>query len=198
MREYDMNNTYRRGSEMQRVDALSRIVEKGDGKEKTDDELIKEAHEAVGHKGLYATKEKINRTQGRSMKSVKIKAYMKSCEKSIEQNDKRSKGYILVETAEPLEKVGMDICGPILDKYVLCMIDYYSRLARCYMLENRSAAEVFKSVKKFSGEVGVAKMEISDNALEFTGDKLKGLCVGRLCKIFARDINIRQRSRKGY
>jgi hypothetical protein len=119
--EYDINIVYKKGSELQNVDALSRIEIK-EKKELTELELVEKAHEEVGHKGLYATKQRIKEIKGRMVSDKKIKDYIKKCMKCVEQNDKRSRGYVFVETSEPLEKVGMDICGPIMGKYILCII----------------------------------------------------------------------------
>jgi len=71
----------------------------------------------------------------------------------------------------------MDICGPILGKYVLCIVDYHSRVARCHVMDSRSADGVLEGLKEFSKEVGKPEMLISDNALEFAGDKIKKFCM---------------------
>lgn len=174
--EYDFEIEYREGSKMGNVDPLSRILIGPNEEERGVQEKIREAHVLTGHHGRVATKEKLKEMADEAEPKIKdkdVERVLRGCDKCLRFNDKRQIRYVKVGARRPLEKVAADIMGPVQGKYVLNIIDYYSRFGRSYVIKGKDGTSVMKCIKKFFTEHGTPDTMITDNENIFLDKRLQ-------------------------
>ena len=72
--------------------------------------------------------------------------------------------------------IAVDLTGPseVLDsKMVLTVIDLYSRYPECFILKDRSAAEIINRMRNIFARHGFPKRVISDNGMSFTSQEFQ-------------------------
>ena len=139
--------------------------------------------QTAGHMGQYKT---ISRAEadfywpGYRQDCVE---YVKSCSlcqqyKSAASLQRKWQG--LSEVTKPLQRVGIDLtdmhAGLHSYRYVLTIIDHYSRFVTFYKLKTKSASEVSKNFLDFITTYGAPRSVIADNGGEFTAHQFKELC----------------------
>ena len=81
---------------------------------------------------------------------------------------------------KPLERISIDLTDMMSGsngyRYVLTVIDHYSRFVKFYPLRTKTTDEVSKHFKIYLNDFGVPKSVILDNGGEFTSQQFKELC----------------------
>lgn len=81
---------------------------------------------------------------------------------------------------KPLERISIDLTdmfsGANGYRYVLTVIDHYSRFVKFYPLRNKTTDVVSQNFKKYLNDFGVPKCVILDNGSEFTSQQFRDLC----------------------
>lgn len=81
---------------------------------------------------------------------------------------------------QPLERVSIDITEMTParggHRYVLTIIDHFSRYVKLIKLRSRQAEEVVRAIQLYMGDYGVPKILLADNACEFRSRLLAELC----------------------
>lgn len=87
----------------------------------------------------------------------------------------------------PLERISMDITEMVTShsgyRYVLTIIDHYSRYVKFLKLRSRMAEDVGRNLELYMGDFGAPKMLLTDNAREFHAAQIKDLCRNNGTKI---------------
>ena len=81
---------------------------------------------------------------------------------------------------QPLERVSIDITEMTPAKggykYVLTIIDHFSRFVKLVKLRSRHADDIVRAIKSYLGDYGVPRVLLADNACEFRSQVLTELC----------------------
>lgn len=104
------------------------------------------------------------------------------CQKRNIQNPKTRAEMKLYVVGEPLERVALDILGPVPkthdgNKYILVITDYFTRFAEAYSLPDIEAKTVAnKLVTEFICRYGVPLQIHSDQGAQFTSELFTEMC----------------------
>ncbi|KAG8173524.1 hypothetical protein JTE90_022797, partial [Oedothorax gibbosus] len=83
------------------------------------------------------------------------------------------------QPSRPGELVSMDIVGPIREsgqlKYILVVMDVYSRFVQLYALKTQKASEIAQQLMKYISVFGVFDTLLTDNGTNFQSEILKRL-----------------------
>lgn len=85
-------------------------------------------------------------------------------------------GEIFIKTKEPLEIVGVDIMTISRGKYLMVLVDYFTRIIKTRFARSKDMAETAMVVEDIIGEIGTPKKIISDARGEFVSKAFKELC----------------------
>ena len=139
--------------------------------------------EVSGHLGRRKTIDALeNMFYWPSLRSDLCK-YVKVCETC--QKHKASRGLQqkfqeLPAVIKPLERISIDLTdmysGENNYRYVLTVVDHYSRYVKYYPLRSKSTDEVSKNFLKYLNDFGVPTTVILDNGAEFTSTQFRDLC----------------------
>ncbi len=81
---------------------------------------------------------------------------------------------------QPMERVSIDMMeiesGAIGQKYVLTVIDHFSRFVNLYPLSTRTVESVISKLDMVVDACGALMVLLADNAREFSSEKLKAWC----------------------
>ncbi len=81
---------------------------------------------------------------------------------------------------QPMERVSINITemgsGAIGQKYVLTVIDHFSRFVNLYHMSTRTAETVVSKLDMAVEAYGAPSLLLADNAREFCSEKLKAWC----------------------
>lgn len=132
------------------------------------------AHKETGHGGADKMQEWVENTEGKTwlnMKS-KLKDWTDNCDACKRNNQKRSinKGEF-IETIRKLQMVGVDTMGPIEENWIICILDYYTRITKLKVTKKHREEEMIKAKEEWCEERGVPEMIMTDTAKEYIGDK---------------------------
>ena len=58
------------------------------------------------------------------------------------------------------------------NRYILIIIDHYSRFVKFYQLKTKQAKLIVERLTRYANDFGVPESILLDNALEFTGQEL--------------------------
>lgn len=106
-----------------------------------------------------------------------IKDVIAECEVCGKNNRKLGGGSEFIEITKPLEKIAIDIMKiSEWGKYMLVFIDYFTRMVKLKVLENRRIETIIKNLKSICNDIGVSEQLNSDNSLEFTAKEFLNWC----------------------
>lgn len=143
-------------------------------KEKDRDDIVKEAHERLIHRGIEAVYYELKQQVYWPRMKADIYNVLKNCRICKENNFKKKGGSIFVTTSRPLEKFAVDVLKlDSSDEYVLVCIDYFSRYCKAAVIGNRREENIIAELLKIFNEIGVPEQLVSDNAKEFCGEKFR-------------------------
>ena len=144
---------------------------------------LKVAHEAVGHLGQLKTLRKAEELFYWTNLRTEVIKYVESC-----LTCQQVKGHGALErpwqelpvVSAPLERVSIDLTdmfsGAGQNRYVLTVIDHYSRFLTLFALKTKSGVEVANKMRDYFSRYGTPKVLLSDNGGEFVNQEMKGLC----------------------
>ena len=133
----------------------------------------------AGHMGVTATVQRIKRLFYFRNVYQKVKSFIKlchlcNCTKPHRLITPRAGVWPVVK--EKGERVHIDLVGPLPNsagyKYILTIVDAYSRFTWAYALEDKSAPAVAAGLNRFFNDFDHPRVIISDNGLEFTNSYL--------------------------
>lgn len=74
---------------------------------------------------------------------------------------------------QPMQRVHVDYCGPILNHYALIIQDAYSKFPEVFLTTNATSEFTKLALQKFFAREGVAQVLVSDNGTHFTAAELQ-------------------------
>ncbi|XP_055923553.1 uncharacterized protein K02A2.6-like [Eupeodes corollae] len=77
---------------------------------------------------------------------------------------------------EPLERIHIDIGGPVRGKYYLVMVDSYSKWPEVAQITTITTTEIINQLHEFVSRYGQPKTIVSDNGTQFTSSNFKRFC----------------------
>lgn len=182
--EYDFVVRHIPGRENTVADALSRVlcVAEAGGEPETAvqdrQHDIRMVHNSVvGHGGITRTLGLL-RDQGKEWptREADVKAFIRSC--AVCQKTRLGQGGNFPEfrttmTSEPFSEISVDTIGPLPrddqgNKYILCVIDSFSRFVELYACKDTSAKEAVRGLMDVMGRYGAPRMIRSDQGSQFT------------------------------
>ena len=116
-------------------------------------QLIKLAHESVGHKSVTKTIKRLTETYTWPKMRKTVTQYTSKCATCKVSNRKRIQAPMVeVKTPTmPFYTVGLDFIGPFImadrTRYVLTAIDYLTGWAEAYPVKDMSAAEIIRTLE---------------------------------------------------
>ncbi|KAI5179860.1 hypothetical protein PAEPH01_2701, partial [Pancytospora epiphaga] len=130
------------------------------------------------HRGSEAMKYKILKRYYWSGLKNTIEGVLKKCIICNRNNRKQDGGEEFVESTHYLEKIAIDILHVSEEGVtVLVLIDYFTRILRIEISEQRTTEDIKETLKRIFNKTGTPKMIISDNAKEFTSREFAEYCV---------------------
>jgi len=143
-------------------------------------QLIKKPHEHFGHAGTYKTYEVLRHNyQLKNMYRI-IKCIVKSCDlcQRSKINNQLSRGPTLSNIPEgPRHTVSLDLMGPLSKgqfgaKYILAIIDIFSKYIKLYALRRATTETILKRITKdYIPRYGLVKQILTDNCIQFNNAK---------------------------
>ena len=149
--------------------------------------LIKNLHERTIHKGQNSLYELVKQENFWWCGIYEdVKEYIKNCPicQQIHKNVGRKPQIKQIITKGPRERYVVDLVdineeindNKKLYKYILNIIDHYSKLVGSYLLKHKSANEVLVKINDFIGHYGTPKILQTDHGKEFDNKLLKDYC----------------------
>jgi hypothetical protein len=151
------------------------------------DDVIRQCHEHAlsGHLGVRATVDRVAQQYWWPSIRRDVQGVIEEC---IPCNRRSPYGrtkaplQALPDTAEPFELVAMDIIGPLPvtergNKYVLSVIDHFSRYLELIPLENQTASMVAEAfVRRWVVRFGVPEKLLTDQGSNFMSELFASMC----------------------
>ncbi len=146
--------------------------------------ILKEVHESIGHFGVHKTFDMIQRRFYWPAFHKAVEDYCSSCElcakNKIIPTPRRPMKPIEVKS-QPFYMVGVDIIGPLKttrqgNRYILSVIDYYTKYAEAEPLPNQEAATVVKVLEQIFSRHGMPTVLLTDQGRNFESHLFKSMC----------------------
>jgi len=146
--------------------------------------VLKLAHETGAHLGIRKTSERIRLSFWWKSLKQDVQNFVNSCHscqlrRRITATD-RVPITPIPRATRPFEMIVIDVIGPIDPpagpqkfKYVLCIVDSFSRFASAYLLRDLTAKSTCQALLEFFAWAGVSSVVISDNGTNFTSSLTK-------------------------
>ena len=138
---------------------------------------IESVHNAmVGHNGVNRTMLKLNRKGIRFPKMrMWVRQFIQMCPFCQKMEYKRLKANVVpftLATYEAMLKLSMDSIGPLPEdsrgnKYILVIIDTFTRWTMCYPLQSLSATDCVRAIIQHIGIFGAPSEFVTDNGSQF-------------------------------
>jgi len=155
--------------------------------EQMKEKLIRECHDVrtAGHFGQYKTLERLKQVGIWYGMSQDCKLYISSCpicNKNKKSTKKARANLEQYHAGFPMERVHMDILGPLPvtpsgNKYILMVIDQFTKWVECYPIPNQSSEIVAKSiVDNFFSRFGCPVQLHTDQGKNMDGNLVRQLC----------------------
>ncbi len=139
----------------------------------------------AGHSGQDKTLRRIQRSFIWYRMGLDIKLYVETCATCNKNKKPRVKPKAAMESFHagiPMERVHLDILGPLQlsenrNKYVLLMVDQFTKWIECQALPEQTAEKVAKAaMNEFFCRMGCPLQSHSDQGKQFTGNVFTQLC----------------------
>lgn len=146
------------------------------------DALITEYHLKSNHRGINEALGHLKREYYFPFMKNKITQIINNCEKcqtlKYDRNPQKPKHQTPDPPKKPLDVLHMDIYT-IDKRYILTIIDKFSKFAAAYTLETRNSLNIIKSLKHFISLHGIPRnlvTIVTDQGTEFTSSIFKDFC----------------------
>ena len=149
---------------------LRKIIHQNETKFK----LIESAH-AVGHEGAYKTYHRLKPNYYWKGMNKDIHLFIKCCPKCQmykPQKQNNNAENIPTKPGLPFTRVGLDLIGPLPktrrgNRYIIVLVDYFTKLVEAEPLKQTSSDEVIRFLKNVFARHGVPELLITDNGPQF-------------------------------
>ena len=140
--------------------------------------VLKLAHETGAHLGIRKTSERIRLSFWWNGLKEDVKNFVNSCHSCQFRRRLKASDRVPItpipRATRPFEMIVIDTIGPIEPpagpqkfKYVLCIVDSFSRFASAYLLKDLTAKSTCQALLEFFSWAGVSSVVISDNGTNF-------------------------------
>ncbi len=146
--------------------------------------IMKDAHQQVGHLGIAKTFEMIQRGFYWPGFYKDVETFCKSCEicarnKVVPRPRSPMKPIDIVPV--PFYMVGVDLIGPLKltrqgNKYILSIIDYYTKYAEAIALPNQEAETVVRALEQVFARHGMPSVLLTDQGRNFESHLVTSMC----------------------
>ena len=149
------------------------------------------SHEASGHLGQKKTIKKAEESFYWCNLKVEVCKYVKQC--STCQRYKSHPGLQqpwreLPPVGQPLDRVGIDLTDMIAGaqgyRYVMTVVDHYSRFVKFYPLKTKHTQTVIEALEQYVADFGPPQGIVLDNGGEFTSQAFQQFCKGHLITLY--------------
>uniref|UniRef100_A0A0X3PXJ8 Transposon Ty3-I Gag-Pol polyprotein n=1 Tax=Schistocephalus solidus TaxID=70667 RepID=A0A0X3PXJ8_SCHSO len=150
------------------------------------DEVVERMHAELGHSGIHKTEWALRRRYFWPNQKRDIQDVIRSCEfclASKSPNQALKAPLQPIKTGYPNERVGVDLVGPIApsakgNKFILVMVDFFTKMAEAVPLPDASAATVAKAIFN----CWVCRWGAPDQIHSDRGSSFESAVVLELCK----------------
>lgn len=145
-------------------------------------EIIVNAHEETHHRGVEATYYAVKQKYYWIGMKKTIENVIKKCELCARYNRKKTGGCEFIESNGIFEKVGVDLIDlRDMGKYVLTMVDYFTRYLFAEVIEDKRSNTVVGVMERWTKEYTPEEI-ITDNGKEFCSKEFNTFCRERRIK----------------
>ena len=146
--------------------------------------FLEEAHEQVGHMGITKTFDTIQRTFYWPGFFKSVEEYCASCERCAKNKTVPRPRWPLkpIDVVPiPFYMIGVDIIGPLKTtrsgkKYIMSVIDYYTKYAEAEALPNQEAETVVRVLEQIFARHGMPSVLITDQGRNFESHLVASMC----------------------
>lgn len=144
--------------------------------------VIRSCHDDMAHVGLDKVIENVKRVYWFPDIKTKVRDYLSSCLKCIEYSPKSGKreGFLhsIPKGDRPFLTVHVDHLGPFErtenhNKFILVVIDGFTKFVRCYPCKTTKSGEVIKHMTEYFRTYSKPKRLISDRGTAFTSNDFR-------------------------
>ena len=146
--------------------------------------ILKDAHQQVGHLGIAKTFEMIQRGFYWPGFYKDVETFCKSCEicarnKVVPRPRSPMKPFDIFLV--PFYMIGVDLIGPLKltrqgNKYILSIIDYYTKYAEAVALPNQEAETVVRALEQVFARHGMPSVLLTDQGRNFESHLVASMC----------------------
>ena len=145
-------------------------------------EILMECHDA-GHPGYVRTLAKIREAYFWPSMVKDVSTHLKNCTtcKAIKSTKGGKAPLKPLVVTRPLEMVSMDVVGPLPvseqgNKYIITMMDMFSRWPAAYPAADMTAETVVRCIKQFGGDFGYPEAVLTDRGTNFASQVFAKAC----------------------
>ena len=146
--------------------------------------VLKEIHESIGHFGVHKTFDMVQRHFYWPSFHKDVEEYCASCELCAKNKVvpmPRSPMKPIEVKPQPFYMVGVDIIGPLKttsegNRYILSVIDYYTKYAEAEPLPNQEAKTVVKALEQIFSRHGMPSVLLTDQGRNFESHLFQSMC----------------------
>lgn len=145
-------------------------------------QVVRNSHDNLGHIGIEKTIEVISRNYWFPSMREKVKNYVRNCLKCISFNVPSGKGegylHSIPKNDKPFDTVHADFYGPLeatklKNKFVLAIIDGFTKFVRLFATKTTSAKETINCFKLYFKQLSRPHRVITDRGSNFTSNEFK-------------------------
>ena len=147
--------------------------------------VLKEIHESIGHFGVHKTFDMVQRHFYWPSFHKDVEEYCASCELCAKNKVvpmPRSPMKPIEVKPQPFYMVGVDIIGPLKttsqgNRYILSVIDYYTKYTEAEPLPNKEAKTVVKALEQIFSRHGMPSVLLTDQGRNFESHLFQGMFI---------------------
>ena len=128
----------------------------------------------ASHSGMVAMKAEARQTLWWPGISEDIEDRVKSCNQCIVAGNQKVQAPLKWEdTGKVWERVHIDYCGPIENKYLLVVVDSHSKFIDVFVCNSTSSSGTIECLRRCFANFGIPSKIVSDNAAYFVSDEIR-------------------------
>ncbi|XP_037811390.1 uncharacterized protein K02A2.6-like [Lucilia sericata] len=138
--------------------------------------ILKELHK--GHHGIERTKALARSYVYWPHMDDEIKRYVQNCAKcsSVAKSLPKTSLYSWPLTKQPMERVHIDIAGPVDNFYYFVIVDSFSKWPQIYQIKSISSNSIINCMRDFTSLFGNPELIVSDNGTQFSSSMFSKFC----------------------
>ena len=128
----------------------------------------------VSHNGMVAMKAEARQNFWWPNISSDIEEKVKSCNNCTMANNQTSQPILSwSDPGKPWDRIHIDYCGPIDNKYFLVIVDSHSKFADVHICSNMTSLITIECLRRTFANFGIPNTVVSDNATYFVSNEIK-------------------------